>query len=244
MTDHPSQAHRVPPVVLRLTRTELLILAGSVNEALEAVEDWEFPIRVGAGTAEARALRARLGSLIAGLPHGAPGAGAPGRTRRSRPAAQAAALAEEKHMTEVVRPRDGDTVTLRPCPPWCTLARHFADGQPADADDGYHHEGAETEVPTGYPFPGLADADPTIVRAALKSWTQPLGADPGPVRIELNLGTPADRTDMYVETTPAEARAIARALLGLADTAEQAGNPAADGAPASREEARSAEQGK
>ena len=146
-------------------------------------------------------------------------------------------------MTEVVRPRDGDAVALRPCPPWCTLARHFGDGQPADADDGYHHEGAETEVPTGYPFLGLTGGDPTIVRAVLKSWTHPLGAAPGPVRIELNLGTPADRTDMYMEATPAEARAIARALLGLADAAEQAGEPGARSSPAGREEARGAEQG-
>ena len=125
-------------------------------------------------------------------------------------------------MTEFVRPADGNAVVLRPCPPWCTLARHFGDGQAVYADDGYHHEGAEAEVPTGYPFLGLTGGDPTIVRAVLKSWTHPLDADPGPVIIELNLGTLAARTDSCVEATPAEARAIARALLGLADTAEQA----------------------
>ena len=42
-------------VVLRLTRAELLVLAASVNEAIEAVEDWEFPARLGAGKAHAAA---------------------------------------------------------------------------------------------------------------------------------------------------------------------------------------------
>jgi hypothetical protein len=43
-------------------------VAGSVNEAIDAVEDWEFPIRVGAEKEEARALRSELGDLIARLP--------------------------------------------------------------------------------------------------------------------------------------------------------------------------------
>ena len=73
----------------------------------------------------------------------------------------------------------------------------------------------------------------------LKSWAHPLGASPGPTLIELNLGTPADRTDSCAEVTPAEARAIARALLDLADTAEQAGRT---GSPAG-EEARGAGEG-
>jgi hypothetical protein len=128
-------------------------------------------------------------------------------------------------MTEVVSPRDGNAVTLQPCPPWCALGRHFGDGEAIYADDGYHHAGTEAEVPTAYRFLGLADGDPTIVRAVLKSWTHPLGAGPGPVLIELNLGTPAAGTDLCVEATPAEARAIARALLDLADTAEQGGGP-------------------
>lgn len=143
-------------------------------------------------------------------------------------------------MPEVVRPRDGNPVALGPCPSWCTLGRHFGDGEAVDADDGYHHAGTEAEVPTAYPFGGLTDAEPTIVRAALKSWTHPLGTGPGPVLIELNLGTPAARTDSCVEATPAEARAIARALLDLADTAERAGGP---GGPATGKEARSAQEG-
>ena len=39
-----------------------------MNEAMEAVEDWEFPIRLGVDKAEARALRTELGDLIARLP--------------------------------------------------------------------------------------------------------------------------------------------------------------------------------
>ena len=30
------------PIVLALSRADLRLLAGSVNEAIEAVEDWEF----------------------------------------------------------------------------------------------------------------------------------------------------------------------------------------------------------
>ena len=45
------------------------------------------------------------------------------------------------------------------------------------ADYGYHHYGTEIEVPTWYPFLGLTDGTPTIVRAVLNSWTPPLDAD-------------------------------------------------------------------
>ena len=55
---------------LHVTRAELLLLAGSVNEAIEAVEDWEFSTRLGVNKANARALRTELGDLIARLPHG------------------------------------------------------------------------------------------------------------------------------------------------------------------------------
>lgn len=84
-------------------------------------------------------------------------------------------------------------------------------------------------MPTSYKFLGTADGAWTIVRAVLKSWTHPLDADPGPALIELNLGTTAKRTDMCAEITPAQARAVARALLDLAAIAERAG-PAADDA--------------
>jgi hypothetical protein len=128
-----------------------------------------------------------------------------------------------KGMTEVVHPLDGETVALRPCPPWCTESRHFADREAVYADHGYHHYGTEVEVPTSDTFLGTADGSRTIVRAVLKSWTHPLNADPGPALIELNLGTARERTDMCAEITAAEARAVAQALLDLAATAERDG---------------------
>ena len=64
------QHDRSEQIVLHLTRAELLLLAGSVNEAIEAVEDWEFSTRLGADKADARALSDELGDLIASLPPG------------------------------------------------------------------------------------------------------------------------------------------------------------------------------
>ena len=127
-------------------------------------------------------------------------------------------------MPEVVYPRDGYAVTLRPCPPWCAEERHFTDEDVIYADDGYHHYGPEAEVRTSYPFLGMTDRAGTIVRVVLKSWTHPLDADPGPALVELNLGTAGERTDMCAEITPAEARAVARALLDLAATADRTGS--------------------
>jgi hypothetical protein len=54
-------------VTLTLSREQLLLLAGSVNEAIEAVEDWEFSTRLGAEKDDARRLRAELGDLISRL---------------------------------------------------------------------------------------------------------------------------------------------------------------------------------
>lgn len=65
-----SQDDRSDRVVVHLTRAELLLVAGSVNEAIEAVEDWEFSARLGADKATATALRSELGDLIARLPPG------------------------------------------------------------------------------------------------------------------------------------------------------------------------------
>jgi hypothetical protein len=59
---------RSDQIVLHLTRPELLLLAGSVNEAIEAVDDWEFSTRLGADKADARALQTQLGDLITRLP--------------------------------------------------------------------------------------------------------------------------------------------------------------------------------
>jgi hypothetical protein len=124
-------------------------------------------------------------------------------------------------MTEVVHPRDADAVALRPCPPWCTLSRHFADGEVIDADDGYYHYGPEIAVPTSYRM--HRDAPATVVRTILKPWTHPLDAEPGPALIEINIGTAGERTDACAEITPGQARAIAAALLELAGPAEHAG---------------------
>jgi hypothetical protein len=63
-----AQGGRSDQIDLHLTRAELLLLAGCVNEAIEAVADWEFPIRLGATKAEARALSGKLASRIHRLP--------------------------------------------------------------------------------------------------------------------------------------------------------------------------------
>jgi NTP pyrophosphatase (non-canonical NTP hydrolase) len=63
-----SQDDRSDQIVVHLTHAELLLLAGSVNEVIEVVEDWEFSARLGADKANARALRSELGDLIAMLP--------------------------------------------------------------------------------------------------------------------------------------------------------------------------------
>ena len=65
-----SQDDRSDQIVVHLTHAELLLLAGSVNEVIEVVEDWEFSARLGADKANARALRSELGDLIARLPPG------------------------------------------------------------------------------------------------------------------------------------------------------------------------------
>lgn len=125
-------------------------------------------------------------------------------------------------MEEVVHPRDGDPVALRPCPPWCTEGQHFDEDHVVYSDDGYHHHGPEIAVPTSYRMLGL-DGPETVVKAFLISWTHPLDAEPGPARIELQLATTEANTDACAEITPAQARAIAQALLELAATAERDG---------------------
>jgi hypothetical protein len=123
-------------------------------------------------------------------------------------------------MEEVVYPRDGDPVALYPCPSWCIEDRHFADGGVIHSDDGYHHYGPEIAVPTSYRMLGL-DGPETVVKVFLTSWTHPLDAEPGPALIELQFGTAETNTDMCAEITPAQARAVAKALLELAATAER-----------------------
>ena len=65
-----SQDDRSDQIVVHLTYAELLLLAGSVNEVIEVVEDWEFSARLGADKAHARVLRSELGDLIARLSPG------------------------------------------------------------------------------------------------------------------------------------------------------------------------------
>jgi hypothetical protein len=65
-----SQNDRSDQIVVHLTHAELLLLAGSVNEVIEVIEDWEFSARLGADKANARVLRSELGDLIARLPPG------------------------------------------------------------------------------------------------------------------------------------------------------------------------------
>ncbi|HEY8719024.1 hypothetical protein [Pengzhenrongella sp.] len=55
-------------ILFRLSEDELLLLANSVNEAIQAIKDWEFPIRLGVDKSAARKLRDGLQNVIAGLP--------------------------------------------------------------------------------------------------------------------------------------------------------------------------------
>lgn len=68
MRSELAQHDRSGQIVLYVTRAELLLLAGSVNEAVEAVDDWEFPARLGADKEAARAMCSEFGDLIARLP--------------------------------------------------------------------------------------------------------------------------------------------------------------------------------
>jgi hypothetical protein len=121
-------------------------------------------------------------------------------------------------VTEIIYPRDGDPVTLRPCPPWCTQSRHFTDEDVVYADDGFHHLGPEIEVPTS--DRRLVHDPESVVKVILKAWTERLDAEPGPGRIELQIATAEQNTDMYVDLTPHEARAVASALLKTADVTQ------------------------
>ena len=49
--------------VLAFTPEELATLANALNEALEGIEEWEFPTRMGTTRADVEALRAAL-SLV------------------------------------------------------------------------------------------------------------------------------------------------------------------------------------
>lgn len=51
-------------LVLVASRGELAAIAGAFNEALEAVDDWEFQTRVGVTPDEAEALLDRIGEIL------------------------------------------------------------------------------------------------------------------------------------------------------------------------------------
>ena len=71
-----------------------------------------------------------------------------------------------------------DAVALVPCPPWsATQDRHFDDGEVIDSDDGYRRYGPELAVSASYGM--FPDSPVTVVKVFLRSWTHPLGADPG-----------------------------------------------------------------
>ena len=50
--------------VVRLSGREIVLLANALNEAREAVEEWEFATRLGGTPAEAEALRRELRALL------------------------------------------------------------------------------------------------------------------------------------------------------------------------------------
>ena len=123
-------------------------------------------------------------------------------------------------MTELVQPWDGDPVRLRPCPPWCTQGLHFADDEVIHAEDGFHHCGPQVAVPTSFRM--LANGPESVVKVSLRAWVSRLDAEPGPGHVEVQFATAEYDTDVYTELTPGQARAVASALLQLADTAERA----------------------
>ncbi|MGN8246301.1 hypothetical protein ACTHAM_003440 [Cellulomonas soli] len=51
-------------LVIATTRDELITLAGAINEALEAVDEWEFDTRLGVTPDQAKALRDRINDVL------------------------------------------------------------------------------------------------------------------------------------------------------------------------------------
>ena len=51
-------------LVIATTRGELALLANAIGEALEAVQDWEFDIRLGVMPDQARALRDLINDVL------------------------------------------------------------------------------------------------------------------------------------------------------------------------------------
>lgn len=76
------QHNRPDQIVLHLTRAELLLAANCMNEAIEAVQDWKFPVPGRRTHGRGEALRAELPGLIAARPSASPGSGRPAPMRR------------------------------------------------------------------------------------------------------------------------------------------------------------------
>ncbi len=51
-------------LVVAVTREELSFLVGAINEALEAVETWEFESRLGVDAELATSMMARIGEIV------------------------------------------------------------------------------------------------------------------------------------------------------------------------------------
>ncbi len=50
-------------VIVAMSQEELRLIASSIGEALEAVDDWEFQTRLGAEPGEARSLQAEFNAV-------------------------------------------------------------------------------------------------------------------------------------------------------------------------------------
>lgn len=61
MTDQSSHSDLIS---LRLSRGELTLLANTINESLEALEDWDYPIRIGADKKTATDLHEKLSGIL------------------------------------------------------------------------------------------------------------------------------------------------------------------------------------
>jgi hypothetical protein len=55
-------------VIVKFSTEELMVLAGSVNEAIEIVDDWEFLIRLGVDKDVAREVRSGLRRIMHASP--------------------------------------------------------------------------------------------------------------------------------------------------------------------------------
>ena len=111
------------------------------------------------------------------------------------------------------------TVTLAPCPSWCTKGEHFPDRDPETADEDFRHYGPNLELSLG--GPGSGEASASGVAVAVWARSENLRAAAGPAWVEVNLcnGT-GGGPDLWIDLTPAQARKVALTLVSLAEIAE------------------------